>query len=300
MKKIIITFFSLFINILASAQPVTKIPFASSLPTPNRFAYTPNGLWLDSVLKTPRYKTIESEYVVATWDTAGNFVKTSFFTEEQKDRLRDLVYENYTASFSISPSFGERGVDNSLSLNYNIASKDDIVYYAEINPGSENVINNVDSGSKSITGLSSKVSVTYTLSVGVVRNGDTLASTNYPFTYSAYTPQYAGAEIDSFLVDNVVDLDNSYLTKYVQSSTSINITISPSGEYVWFISNKSNATIKDGNDFTQSVGDWGDVSAEFWKKTEVLTLADGTTTSTVYYYRSRLPKTLSNFTYKIN
>lgn len=222
------------------------------------------------------------------------------FTADQANELLALIYENYTASFSVSPNFGERGVNVSYSINYNIVSNDDVITSASINQSIGNVTGDVDDGFNSITGESSTTTKTYQLTVNYTRNS-TPGTGIHNSTYTSYVPQWAGySSTDDFTGDYSVISSESNFQKYVQNSTSITKTnFSPTGEYIWFISSKNNATIKDGNDFTQTIGTWGDGVSEFYLKPITLTLADGTTTAIVFLYRSRNVKSLPASTFKI-
>lgn len=221
------------------------------------------------------------------------------FTQSQHERLADLVYEDYVVTMSLSPSTGERGLSTPLTLTYNIQSKDDKILEATINQSIGVVTDDVDKGSESVSGGSSVSNKTFTMTVDYERKGDE-DTTTHSATYTTYIPQWAGVSDETDFSTYSALGAEAGLQKYVQSSASINKQSSPTDEYVWFISNKNNATIKDTNDFVQTIGTWNDGVSEFYSKSLSLTLADGTTTVTVYLYRSRNTKTLTSFTYKIS
>lgn len=214
----------------------------------------------------------------------------------QYDRVLDLIYINNTSFISVSPSSGERGATTSLSVSYAINSGDDVFSTASIDQGLGSVISNINLGTQSVSGGATVSTKTFTMSLGYTRKGVTMSESKTA-TYTGLIPQFAG-------VSNQTDYTSyatmsSTLTKYIQSSAAITKQSSPSAQYIWFISNKVSATILDENNFVQTVGTFGDGVSEFYTKSLVLTLADDVTTSTVYLYRSRNTKTLTNFTYKI-
>lgn len=228
----------------------------------------------------------------------GGKIPNEFFhlSSSQYTRVLDLLYTENETSIRVEPSFGERGVVTNLNLTYNIVSNDDEIISASINNGIGEVLSEVNTGVKTVSLGSFKVSKTYTLTITFKRKGQTMTQ-NFTSTYDAFIPQFAG-------VSENVDFSNyatmsSQLSKYVQASANISKITSPTDKYIWFISNKPSATVLDQNNFLQTVGIWGNNLTEFWTKPITITLADGVTTSTVYLYRSRNKKTLISFGYKI-
>ena len=218
------------------------------------------------------------------------------FTENQHTQLLELIYSENAVIISVAPTFGEKGLSTALTVTYRLSSNDDQLLTASINNGIGNVSADIDSGSKSVSGGSTVDSKTFTIAYTYNRNG-VPGSSSKSATYSAYTPQFAGvSKATDYSTYSSISSD---LDKFIQAGNSIDKNSSPSDSYIWFISNKSNAKIYDQNDFEQSLGIWNNGSTEFYTKSLVLTLADGVTTSTVYLYRSRNTKTISNFTYKI-
>lgn len=217
----------------------------------------------------------------------------------QHDKLLDLIYVNNSATISITPSSAERGFNTGLTLSYTINANDDVFGTASINQGIGDVTSDIDGNAHTFSVGTSNNNKSYILTLNYTRKGQSETETKIA-TFSTYIPQWAGwSSEDDFLNDYAAISAETNLQKFVQSSAAINKVTSPSAQYVWFISNKNNAVIRDQNDFVQTVGTWGDGTSEFYRKSLNLTLSDGVTSATVYLYRSRNIKTLSNFTYKI-
>lgn len=228
----------------------------------------------------------------------GGVIPNEFYhlSENQYNQMLELLYTNNEVSFTIIPSSGERGVITTLTLNYNIKSNDDEITSATINNGIGSVFQDADDGEKIMDVGTSTTTKTYVLTLGILRGGLSISET-ISTTYNAYIPQFAG-------VSGMTDFTTyasmlSSLTKFVQATPNIVKVSSPTDEYIWFISTKQNATVLDQNNFQQTVGIFGNTTTEFYTKPLIILLADGVTTSTVYVYRSRNKKTLSNFGYKI-
>ena len=221
------------------------------------------------------------------------------FNEIQHKKLLDLIYVNNDSTISVSPSSGERGVNTALTVNYNITPNDDVFGTAYIDQGIGDVTDDIDAGNQSASGGNSTINKSFTMDLNYTRNGEPQTE-NKTATYNTYIPQWAGwSSEDDFSTYSEITTETN-LQKFIQSSASINKATSPTNQYIWFISNKNNATIKDTNDFVQTVGIWGNVESEFYTKPLLLTLADGVTTATVHLYRSRDTKNLTSFTYKIS
>lgn len=217
-------------------------------------------------------------------------------TELEYIKLKALLFTYLEAVINVSPISGEKGVPSELYLTFKIDSNDDEIISALISNGVGNVLNIVNQGLVSVPLPSSKVSQTYVLIIEYDRKGQILNETRTT-TYNAYVPQFAGV---SSLTDIMTyGAMSSNLTKYVQASNSIAKKSSPVRQYIWFVSSKSNAVIKDQNDFTQNQGVWNNGSTEFYRKEVTILLADGVTPQTLYLFRSRGVKTLTDFIYKI-
>lgn len=241
-----------------------------------------------------RFPVMSDNGVIVDWVKQDSVIQFSY---SQKARILDLIYIPNTSSISVSPTNGERGVSNALTVTYTVTPNDDESMTGSINQGIGSIT--IDGSPHNVSGGSSTATKTFTMTLDYTRQGETEQETKSA-TYTTYLPQWAGwSDEDDFGDDYSAISAETDFQKYIQSSASITRTFSPSGEYIWFISNKSNATVLDGNNFVQTVGTWGDGTSEFYRKSLTLTLADGTTTGTVYLYRSRNTKTLSGFTYKI-
>lgn len=217
------------------------------------------------------------------------------FSESEYNQLKALIYTNSISTFTMSSSTNERGILATLSLSYNILSKDDIFTSASINQGLGDVFANVNAGTKTISGGTSSQNKSFVLSLGYTRAGAPKTETKTA-AHTTYVPQFKG-------FSNLTDFStyaamSSGLTKEVQASSAMTNLVSPISQYIWFVSNKSNATILDQNNFQQTIGNWNDGLSEFYKKVVEVTLTDGSREN-LNLYRSREVKTLTGFTYKI-
>lgn len=211
-------------------------------------------------------------------------------------RLKALIYEPSVSTISVSPTSGERGLSTAVSATYNIKSNDDVITMAMMDNGIGSVLSNVNAGNITVPLGNKVVTTSATIILGYTRNGVSTGET-ISATYNAYVPQWVGTSATADF--SAYTAINTALQKFVQSSATLQRNMSPTNQYLWFVSNKNNATVLDQNNFTQTVGNWGDDTTEFWRKSLTLTLADGVTTSTVYLYRTRLTKNFTNIIYKI-
>jgi hypothetical protein len=218
------------------------------------------------------------------------------FTDPQVEAILELIYKNNVSTFAVSPVSNEKSVLTALNLNFNIQANDDVFTAASINQGIGSILADVNGGAKNISGGSSLVTKAFTMTLNYTRNGLPL-SENKTVTFFAYTPQFAGVSASADLTTYAAM--SADLQKFVQSSPVLVKQSSPTAQYVWFVSTKNNATILDQNNFQQTVGAWNDGVSEFYLKSISLILANGVASETVYVYRSRNVKTLTNFTYKI-
>lgn len=211
----------------------------------------------------------------------------------QYNWIKAQLYTNHSASFTLSTGSGERGINITNTLNYNIASNDDVITSANINQGIGSVLANIDAGSKSVSASTVAETTTYTLGIGYTRNG-VAGSQNRNATYTTYNPQWYGssATMEDITTSEYPNLTSGNgFTKVVSSSSTLtyNANIS-SPAYVWFIS-PVNTTKITASGFDTAVGAWGDGSSFFWKKSlSGFVLSNGTTTATMYLYRTRLPQ----------
>lgn len=296
-----------FIYFTSKGQNVTPSGAA------NQIIYNRGGMSADSLLAIPLFSDTSAANSYAPlyrkggkiivsgskfWYNDGNvWVNAHQFSDTQAARLRGLVYEPYSLAFYYTMLTGnhERGATNTYMLNVVLKENDDLSDSMAI----VSLIDLTDSlgvDTIRVGGLSTAINVSHRLALVYYRDSDRLTDTT-SLTYPTYLPQWYGSSTDTTF--STYSGISSKLTKVVQASASITAAFSPSNEYVWFVSNKNNAVIRDGNDFVQSIGSWGDASTEFWAKSLTMTLANGSTSGTVYLYRTRLTKNLSSFTYKI-
>lgn len=281
----------LFLLLLVMVSRITSAQIdVDRIPEPTKY-YDGIQLFNMSYLASP-------DRILSLDDTGIISYTFPQLTAKQVAWIEENSYENYSPSVSLSLTSGERGVNNSFSLTYNVASNDDSITAASFNQSIGSVLDSIDGGNKTITGLSSTTTKTFTLTIDYDRN-EVAGTGTHSATYSAYIPQYAGWSSST-------DFDGTYaplngeanFTKYVTSSTTITKSFSPTGEYVWFITNLASPKIYDGNNFLLSTGAWGDTTKEYWVDDITLTLADGSVVA-AKKVRSRTVKTLDNFTIKI-
>lgn len=218
----------------------------------------------------------------------GNPTERYHLSLLQYEWIQQQLYVNHTATFSASPSTGERGVNTSITINYNIISNDDEITSATINQGIGSVLSDVDDGAKSVSGGIRSNNITWTLSIGYNRMGES-GTQNRTATYTTYIPKWHGLSesLEDVTTGNYALL-NSELNKLVNNSNSMSFTHnSNTDEYIWFISplniNKITAS-----GFDTTIGNWNDPGTFFWKKSlPGFVLANGTDTVTIYLYRTR-------------
>ena len=208
-----------------------------------------------------------------------------------------LFYVNNATTFTVTPTIGERGVPVANTLNYNIIPNSDVFTAASINQGIGSVFSDVGNGAQVRSAGNKTATTTYTLSLAYTRLG---VATNEikTATYTPVVPQWSGvSSVTDF--SNYGEINGEGFQKYIQTNSVISKVVSPENKYIWFIVNNGTGQILDGNNFVQTIGTFGDGVSEFYRKSLVLTLNDGTT-ATVYLIRSRNTKTLTDFTYKSN
>lgn len=217
--------------------------------------------------------------------------------ESQYNKLLDVIYENLTVDFFNTPLTGERGLSTGITLHFEIDSNDDTIISAAINQGVGSIIDSIDQGEQTVSGGSRVTTTVYTLTINYERN-DTPGTTSIDTTYTAYVPQWSGTSVTSDLNELNYAVLNEELNKVVQSTDTISINVAPSNEYVWFVSTNPNATITN-NGFNTIIGEWDSATAFFIKQTITFTLADGVTTSSLTFYRTRELKNHSTQNYTI-
>ena len=221
----------------------------------------------------------------AIWET----VAATGFSATHVERLIGLVYETGSASISASPSSFERNLTGGVSVTftYSTTANDDTVQLATYD-GTDVTSN--PNGSDIVTGVTTDASKTFNVTF-LNADGVTTRNDNNNASVSGTGPQWSGVSSDTTMNGKTYTQLNSALTKFVSGGTARNITVSPSNQYVYFLSRESNAAIFDGNNFNNT--------SDFTKSTVTVQYENGTT-FTLYQYRSNTTKTLSNFTYKLS
>lgn len=208
-------------------------------------------------------------------------------------------YINHVSVLSSNPLSGELGLANTITVSSNIISNDDTITSVSLRQNGStiyNLLSTVDQGQQnlSITGIT--INSTFELVLGWIRNGitmDEIKSTNY----AAYIPQWYGKSNRLDYESQSYSLVNSELIKVLQNNSTIEISITSSSQYIWFISTNSNAIITNSG-FPVSIGDWNSISSFFIKKTIPINLANGSQV-TMTLYRSRTVLTFGTQTFKI-
>jgi hypothetical protein len=200
------------------------------------------------------------------------------FSNTHIERLIALVFEVLARSGSATPSSFEKGVPTQIDYAYAVSENDDTItqltWDGVIHNSNFPLVGNAQDGAAEET-VNRVLEITK--EVGVVSNL-TLQS-------NALIPQYrGGSAIDDFSGD-YGEL-NGELQKVIQSSDNQTFEFNLGNTYAFFISTNANATIKDGNGFTQSVGNWGDGVSEFYKQPLVMDLFNGAPEN-VTMYRTR-------------
>ena len=216
--------------------------------------------------------------------TAVSFIRNKPFTPVQEQRLRDLVYEEATASLTRSIAIFELGLTSPTTVNiaWNVVPNDDLITNIDIT----NLVGpfaNSGNQDDSIT-----TTTTWTLTVQRTDSeGGAASNIVRSVTSTAVVPKFFGVS-DS----NVYPTVDPYtdLTKLVQTSASISTReFSPTNQYVWFITTTGSAIIRDGNGFEQTDFDVTSIN---------LVLPDGATAS-AWTYVTSTTKTLVNFEYEL-
>lgn len=224
-------------------------------------------------------------------------------TASQQTRVLNLIYSGQVTTFSIAPTTAERGVSTSVTATYRMIAGDDIYTGATINPLGYVLYPNFTDGVTRTTGFTQAASAsttTYTLNYGFTRNGVGTAATATA-SFTTYLPQWYGVNAAFSAATNYSAVNALSLTKLVQPSASITTTaITATNQYIWFISNKTNAIITaSGFGLNISALNVEDGVSDMYQKSFNLTLADGVTVGTLYTYISRQPKTITGIIYTI-
>ena len=275
------------IEVVAPEAPSVEIVISGSSMSPDldisstteiiTIEGTPENVNID-VIETPS-TNLEITTKSTTVDIFETFLPPTQFTEVQADKILNLIFVNAVLSLSVTPTTFEKNKQTTATWTYTITLNDNTL--SSITFDGVNLDLNL-SGNQSfnIFGTTSKQIDT----VYVENSTDSKTATS-----TALEPQYYGvSDQENFNGSTYLNLTN--LTKTVQSSPSISQTISPNNQYVYFLSTKSNAVIRDGNGFNNT--------ADFEITLISVEYADGGN-QTLYQYRSKNTKTLTNFTYNI-
>jgi hypothetical protein len=233
--------------------------------------------------------------MIGVKNTAGGGGKQ--FTPNQVIRILALIYQNATSTIALSVSNIERGVVTSLAITYSLISNDDLFTAATIT-GIGNVLPKLNAGPQTTVLGNYGNNAAFTLAMNYTRNGIATVETK-TVNFVTVLPQWAGVSANSDYASYVAIAADVNLIKVIQASAAITKVISPASQYIWFISNKNNATIQDGNGFSMTIGGWNDGVSEFYLKPITITLLDGVNMALIYLYRSRQVKTFTGLTYKI-
>lgn len=251
----------------------------------------PNGIRItnseevSNITDSTRIAVIDENNILKYWISKGDII-----TQAQQDWIAAQLYTNHSATFTVSPSSGERGVSTAITVNYSISSNDDVITSASINQGIGSVLSDVDTGAKTVSGGTTAETKSWQLAIGYTRNG-TPGSQNRTATYTATNPKWqgVGSSVSDVTVDSYTDLTvGNGFTKFISASGSMTINLNnDTGQYVWFISTQNINKIT-ASGFDTTIGAWNDDGVFFWKKAvSGFKLADGTTTATMYVYRTR-------------
>lgn len=234
-------------------------------------------------------------------NTQGFWKKMSYtlFSESLENRLLDSVYENLSQSISVSPTSFEKGVETDLTFTWRVTKNDDTLNSVTVDE--QDKLSEATGVNRTYTVNNQVKTKTIALVTNLTRNtvtGSTFTLTNTA-TSNAYVPQFTGKT--GFSLNNYDNISYSFLTdnldKHIQNNHSIDFTKTYTGEKSWILSTKNNVTIKDGNDFTLTVG--GQFDSTFWILREVTFLLENGNVETGYLYISR--DTLNGtFTFKIS
>jgi hypothetical protein len=219
-------------------------------------------------------------------------------SQSQHERVLDLIYINLQVTFTrTSSATFERGVSYTPSFSWNIIPNDDVITGRSINNGIGALATN--SGTVSSAPIFVTPSPQFILTVNFTRNGTPL-SQNFNTSIQGLVPQWRGAsdveDFSTFPPLTIYGELNANLQKLVQGTPILSGIFTLDDEYLWFVSTSGSATIQDSG-FTVTIGAWEDPTVAFWRKSLVLTLADGVTEATVWLYRSRLLLTRTNANY---
>ena len=190
------------------------------------------------------------------------------FSGNQVSRLKDLVYEEGTATLNVSPASFEKNLTSGtdITFTYNSTLNDDTIQSATYDGNDVTLSPN---GSQTYTSqkltLSKAYNVTFLNSDGVTTRNDNNSKTSV-----AIDPQWSGSSLTSggFNGSTYAQL-NAALDKFVTSGTNRTITV-PAGEYGILLSKKS------GGGFTSTATNLPLASSAFTETQVTVQYEDGT------------------------
>ena len=214
------------------------------------------------------------------------------FTEPQIIALKNLIFnEGSIALSNNAPSNPEKFISRSVTFTYSVNLNDDILSTATFdgvdvtsNPnGSQTFPESVVLGDTTFT-------KTFSVIFSATETSDARSVSKSDPKVTFRDPQYLGVStIEDFHNKSYSEI-NSALTKKLQSGTGMNQTVSPTDQYVYFLTKNSDATITDGNGFNNT--------SDFNKTTITVEYINGNS-QTLTQYRTKDTKTLTSFRYNI-
>ncbi len=204
------------------------------------------------------------------------------FSDTHISRLIALVFEQLTRSGSASPSSFEKGVATQIDYNYNINENDDVITQIAWDGSIDNT------PPFDLTGTAEDPAAEDTVQRILEIDTEDTSISNLTLKSTAIIPQWRGVSTETDFSGAYVDL-NAELAKVVQSSDNQTAVFAMANEYAYFVSINANATIKDGNGFSQSIGAWGDGVSGFYKKSINVELANNAI-EVLTIYRTRETK----------
>ena len=209
------------------------------------------------------------------------------FTAAQIEALKNLIFSEGTANLSVSDSSFEKNKSTNITFIYSFNSNDDVFSSATF----DNVdITNNPNGSQLYTDVTESLSKTYVVTFAPSETNINSRNVSVSKTAIARDPQYFGiSTIESFNGFTYEDLNNA-LTKKVQQGDNITQEVSPTDQFVYFLSTNANATITDGNGFDNT---------ENFNNTSITVKYSNGKNQSLNQYRTKQIKTLTNFEYNI-
>lgn len=221
---------------------------------------------------------------------------TDDLSDVQIIQLQNLVFVSGSATLSDSPNSFEKGVSTDVTFTYSATANDSVFVSAEYGP-SNNLVDVTSDGLSGGTELveNNTNSVSRQYKVIFSHNGVEGSAITKNQTFLAIKPQFFGVSTEETFNNASYSTLTSELTKVVQTSGQIPSStgqelFSPTDQFVFFISNTSGLVVKDSNGFPQT---------DFTETEISIKLANGTTQTGMFQYRTNTIKTLTNFGYEL-